>query len=545
MGPRSGPAFRIPAGSILPVVFALWACFGSVAAAQVHVDPENGSDAAGDGSQASPWRSLTHTIGQISPPETVLMSPGEYRASTGESFPIRVPAGISLIATGNPEDTWIRGPGIAFMQPTLLIEPSEQVGAVTLVRGLRLDRGLIGVRIDANGSGPSFGVALDDLELFQNGQYGVFATVAGGVHLDLDLRSVRTVQMTRAVRVAVQRGSAHFGGYRSELNGVVVGVELRATGPPGVSILTAELSAVSIRNSTSAGLLSVVTEGNQIATHVRDSIFRRNATCIAGPYLPGSGAVVDQGAALGSIQHLFKRTIFHENGAGCILPSGSVDLVTYRPEDYTLLDNLYGWSHPGGQVTGDPGFVGASPFAVESEFDLHLRADALALDGGSGPAAYTWGDLDGHFAVQDPTSPLFDPNALDEQPCFPGAPDIGAHERRKLSVYAHPFLRVGEVTVLRVLGPSAPPTTPVLGALFAGSPPATVPACPTGFGLGLDAVLVGTVWLDPTTGVGSRSFGVPPLPELAGQTLAVQAVSIESLTGDITWSPVRFERVRR
>lgn len=62
------------------------------------VHPVLGSDATGDGSPRSPFRTITHAA-QSAPPNTViLLAAGTYTASNGERFPILLPPGVAVQA---------------------------------------------------------------------------------------------------------------------------------------------------------------------------------------------------------------------------------------------------------------------------------------------------------------------------------------------------------------------------------------------------------------------------------------------------------------
>ncbi|MGA1842500.1 MAG: right-handed parallel beta-helix repeat-containing protein [bacterium] len=66
-----------------------------------YVDAVNGSDALGDGSSANPWKTITYALNHISGSGiNVYVAPGTYDPDLGESFPINMRNGISLIGSG-------------------------------------------------------------------------------------------------------------------------------------------------------------------------------------------------------------------------------------------------------------------------------------------------------------------------------------------------------------------------------------------------------------------------------------------------------------
>lgn len=78
------------------LVLVLWALMASlVFAADYYIDAIDGNDTTGDGSEASPWRTLTYANSQTqnrgteANPVVLHALPGVYSPSTnGETFPI-------------------------------------------------------------------------------------------------------------------------------------------------------------------------------------------------------------------------------------------------------------------------------------------------------------------------------------------------------------------------------------------------------------------------------------------------------------------------
>ncbi len=66
----------------------------------VYIDPVLGSDTLGTGSQANPWRTITHAIGHVSSGDTIRLAAGNYTTGSGEQFPLRLPVDVNLIGAG-------------------------------------------------------------------------------------------------------------------------------------------------------------------------------------------------------------------------------------------------------------------------------------------------------------------------------------------------------------------------------------------------------------------------------------------------------------
>lgn len=76
-----------------------------IAAAQAtdfYVDAVGGSDVTGDGSVGNPYKSITHTITKVSSGDAILAQAGTYNAANGETFPLNVPANVSLQSNASP-----------------------------------------------------------------------------------------------------------------------------------------------------------------------------------------------------------------------------------------------------------------------------------------------------------------------------------------------------------------------------------------------------------------------------------------------------------
>ncbi len=71
---------------------------------------ETGSNTTGTGSRYNPYRTITHALGQAVPMQTVVVGPGEFNVSSGEVFPLEIPAGVTLLGRGS-DSTYVIGPG--------------------------------------------------------------------------------------------------------------------------------------------------------------------------------------------------------------------------------------------------------------------------------------------------------------------------------------------------------------------------------------------------------------------------------------------------
>lgn len=88
---------------VLPLILA-----SSALAQTVYVDPTFGSDLAGGGGAANPFRTVTFAVANMNMATTVHLHPGIYSPVTnGETFPVRLPAGVNLQSAGADKVVWI------------------------------------------------------------------------------------------------------------------------------------------------------------------------------------------------------------------------------------------------------------------------------------------------------------------------------------------------------------------------------------------------------------------------------------------------------
>lgn len=89
------------------------------------------------GTPGSPWRTITHAMGQVAGGQTVRVLPGTYDVGSGENLPINVPANVSLIGDepnkgegGTP--TLITGDVATFITGTVMPGDGAVVAGLSL-----------------------------------------------------------------------------------------------------------------------------------------------------------------------------------------------------------------------------------------------------------------------------------------------------------------------------------------------------------------------------------------------------------------------------
>lgn len=94
------------------------------------VNPKTGDDTQGQGSERSPWKTITQALKVAQPNTVILLAPGIYSTDTGEIFPVVLKSGVTL--QGNPrtrgENIVIRGGG-SYLSSTANSQNVTIVGA--------------------------------------------------------------------------------------------------------------------------------------------------------------------------------------------------------------------------------------------------------------------------------------------------------------------------------------------------------------------------------------------------------------------------------
>lgn len=124
-----------------------------------YVDAVGGSDVTGDGSQAAPWRTISHALIQVTGPDVEIhVAPGMYNAALGENFPIVMEPAVRLIGAdrentilfGNSSTHVVHFPGTGFYTET------------TVLRGFKIMNGNNGVLVSGRTGTPSSPVIEDN-----------------------------------------------------------------------------------------------------------------------------------------------------------------------------------------------------------------------------------------------------------------------------------------------------------------------------------------------------------------------------------------------
>ncbi|MEM6673412.1 MAG: right-handed parallel beta-helix repeat-containing protein [Planctomycetota bacterium] len=363
---------------------------------EVWVDPVIGSDSASGTSPTDPWRTITYAALQVDEAGTIHLLPGTYDTATGESFPIALPAGVTVRGAGDAEEVVVRPSASesAFSTDaggqleTLRIERGDQVGAgVTVAAGTcRL--------VDVQISGVATGVlvrffstaVLEDCDVSHN---------VTGARL-LDGARIEAVDTTFASNSS--HGLAAFHSYGEEVSYFdLTRCRVVDQGEHGIFVWTffqINEGHIRVHDSLIAGNGGggIVTYSYEIDVSITGSTVAHNL---------GDGVVA--GATYRPVE-VVDSIVAGNAGGDLWLPTSS--LTT------SLVGDATGTLEPG-NLAGDPGFVDPS------SGDYRLRFDSPCIDSASGQAAVF--DLDRV------------PRTVDGDLDLGSAADIGALEHRTLS----------------------------------------------------------------------------------------------------------------
>ncbi|MCK4981114.1 MAG: DUF1565 domain-containing protein, partial [Candidatus Delongbacteria bacterium] len=86
---------------IFVIVLFVILCISQVGATDYYVDATTGSNSTGDGTSGNPWKTITYALSQISGTgHTLYVATGTYDPTLGETFPILMKNGVSLVGAG-------------------------------------------------------------------------------------------------------------------------------------------------------------------------------------------------------------------------------------------------------------------------------------------------------------------------------------------------------------------------------------------------------------------------------------------------------------
>lgn len=145
----------------------------------LYVDSTQGTDTPSAGEkETQPFRTIAYALTQSFPGTVIQLAPGEYSAETGETFPLKIKAGVTL--RGNERQ---QGEGVLIIGGGDYLSPTWGKQKVTLLPGDRTE--IAGITItnpDQSGTGiwvESTNPRIRNSTATKNGREGIFVTGNG------------------------------------------------------------------------------------------------------------------------------------------------------------------------------------------------------------------------------------------------------------------------------------------------------------------------------------------------------------------------------
>ncbi len=144
-----------------------------------YVDAVNGSDITGDGSSSFPWKTITHALSEMAGTGLNLyVAAGTYDQALGESFPIRMKSGISVLGVGYTTTilSGIGSTGVVLFEGTAFT-------TTTILSGFEIKGGAEGILVNGvtvGGMAPT----IQANRIISNSSYGIHNAAVFGQQIN-------------------------------------------------------------------------------------------------------------------------------------------------------------------------------------------------------------------------------------------------------------------------------------------------------------------------------------------------------------------------
>ncbi|HRQ38218.1 MAG TPA: PKD domain-containing protein [Chloroflexota bacterium] len=188
-----------------------------------YVDAVNGNDVTGDGSQAAPWRTISHALSQVTGPDVEIhVAPGTYNTALGETFPIVMEPAVRLIGDGR-ENTILFGNGSAHV---VHFPGTGFYTETTVLRGFKIMNGNNGVLVSGRTGTPSSPVIEDNW---------ITGNVIGVRNHAVSNQRVAAIIRQNRIEYNTNRGIDLYAGYNgTRLTSVITDNEISHNGTQGI-----------------------------------------------------------------------------------------------------------------------------------------------------------------------------------------------------------------------------------------------------------------------------------------------------------------------
>ncbi|MBI4595486.1 MAG: PKD domain-containing protein, partial [Candidatus Tectomicrobia bacterium] len=286
-----------------------------VGASDYYVDAAAGSDSLGDGSQGSPWKTITHALNQILSPTAVLhVRPGTYSTDSQEVFPLQMKAGVSLIGADNASAVIV---GQADRE-VIVFSGNTPVNMTTALKNLTLKGGSIGIHLTSD---VTLAPAIEH-NTIEGNQVGILCASIGDCSPEIKNNAIRN-NIKSAIEI---RGTFdNVGGISAP---VVVGNHLEGN-DQGISL--------TLGGNSNMKTFQVEIRNNVIANHLKEGI-----------------AAVNSGGAWQSDTNMvltLKNNLLAHNGSAALLFDAEGGPISGIIQNNTIADNGMGLKSVGASLT--------------------------------------------------------------------------------------------------------------------------------------------------------------------------------------------------
>ncbi len=335
----------------LAVLLAARPAASAPTAQMIYVDPVNGSDTTGTGSEVAPWRSLKRALQSAVAGDTINALAGTYSTATGETFPINWLPGVKLSGAGR-DVTIIQGQSD---QPVIYVgNASTDFYSDTVISQVTVRGGSEGIYLYSSQSHVN-ATTLLSLRAISNTD-GIRIRTSEAYHDGAVIASL--ISDTEALRNTNQ--GFYFSGYgyfsASDVRPELVNCVSRRNGAHGLYLDS----------------MAVMSNGTTVAPHVVDSDFSDNL---------GSG-VYTTASYMGWTSPVIERSTITSNGAYGFRWAWGANYSNAAP---VIVNTLIAQNHAGGLYL-DPTYGGSGSIDLINDtiadndfYGLYWVEDAHAL----------------------------------------------------------------------------------------------------------------------------------------------------------------------
>lgn len=385
---------------ICGVAFLLFSNFVILRGDQYYVNAATGSNTSGNGSLANPWKTVTYALDQISGTgHTLNVAAGTYNSSLGETFPILMKNGVSIVGTDanlcildaagtntvircvgitdgttKIEGLTIKGGGNVTQGGGLFIS----AGSVLLVTKCRIVSNMLGSDVESGG--------------------GIYVANASPVILN------DTISANKSGGIYVNNGSPLIKG-----NSIVSNQGVNASGifVTGASSIPRIVGNIIAKNSSSVSTMYGISCSASSHARIINNTISDN---VGGIFIDGASPdsiennIIAFNSNYGILENTFSSdpgrvgyNLFFQNGAGLYRDENTTDYFAASALNGTVPECS-------ANLDGDP------KFNDRTNNDYHLRAGSAAFDAGNPNTALndpdgTRGDIGALFFDVPPSVP--------------------------------------------------------------------------------------------------------------------------------------------